>query len=261
MSSDGTSTRPTCAPSSTASATWSRAPSRPPPTSRRYPGAHRAPAHAVDHRRATSICIVSGQPHPDAARCWPPSSRSTASPTTSSSSRTTCKQHPARPVPRAARPDPLQAAGACSRSRGKSPPAPSETLFGDDAEADAIVYCLYADLLAGRVEPRRPRARCCRPRAPTTTTPARILELARRVPPGDVVKRMFIHLDRRSPPQGFRRNSGPRLVPVFNYFQDRAGALRRRRADRAPGDVRRARDARLRAVRARSTPRQLACRT
>jgi phosphatidate phosphatase APP1 len=37
-------------------------------------------------------------------------------------------------------------------SRGKSPPAPSETLFGDDAEADAIVYCLYADLLAGRVD-------------------------------------------------------------------------------------------------------------
>ena len=30
-------------------------------------------------------------------------------------------------------------------------PADCETLFGDDAEADAIIYCLYADLLAGRV--------------------------------------------------------------------------------------------------------------
>src|SRR5689334_13876160 len=30
-------------------------------------------------------------------------------------------------------------------------PAPHETLFGDDAEADAIIYCLYADLVAGRV--------------------------------------------------------------------------------------------------------------
>ena len=30
-------------------------------------------------------------------------------------------------------------------------PAPHETLFGDDAEADAIIYCLYADLLNGRV--------------------------------------------------------------------------------------------------------------
>jgi len=47
---------------------------------------------------------------------------------------------------------------------------------------------------------------------------ARILELARTVPKGDAVRRMFIHLDRRSPPLGFRR-FGPRLVPVFNYFQ------------------------------------------
>src|ERR1700761_8778673 len=29
--------------------------------------------------------------------------------------------------------------------------APTETLFGDDAEADAIIYSLYADLVAGRV--------------------------------------------------------------------------------------------------------------
>src|SRR5262245_32628737 len=29
--------------------------------------------------------------------------------------------------------------------------AQAETLFGDDAEADAIIYCLYADLIAGRV--------------------------------------------------------------------------------------------------------------
>ena len=29
--------------------------------------------------------------------------------------------------------------------------AEHETLFGDDAEADAIIYCLYADLVAGRV--------------------------------------------------------------------------------------------------------------
>src|SRR5262245_418093 len=29
--------------------------------------------------------------------------------------------------------------------------ADAETLFGDDAEADAIIYCLYADLVADRV--------------------------------------------------------------------------------------------------------------
>ncbi len=29
--------------------------------------------------------------------------------------------------------------------------AESETLFGDDAEADAIIYCLYADVIANKV--------------------------------------------------------------------------------------------------------------
>ncbi|HVV84679.1 MAG TPA: hypothetical protein VHE35_16550 [Kofleriaceae bacterium] len=106
---------------------------------------------------------------------------------------------------------------AMLESRGGSPPAPAESLFGDDAEADALVYCLYDDLLAGRV---------------ATTDLARILEAARaypdevertlaaasRAPRGPVVKRIVIHLDRRSPPMGFRR-FGARLVPVFNYFQ------------------------------------------
>ena len=46
----------------------------------------------------------------------------------------------------------------------------------------------------------------------------RILDLARRVPKHDAVNRLFIHLDRRSAPMGFR-HYGPRLVPVFNYFQ------------------------------------------
>ncbi|HEY0253557.1 MAG TPA: hypothetical protein VGC41_18620, partial [Kofleriaceae bacterium] len=46
----------------------------------------------------------------------------------------------------------------------------------------------------------------------------RILDLARRVPKHDAVNRLFIHLDRRSAPVGFR-HYGPRLVPVYNYFQ------------------------------------------
>ncbi|MBK9031941.1 MAG: hypothetical protein IPL61_11545 [Myxococcales bacterium] len=102
-------------------------------------------------------------------------------------------------------------------SRGKSPPAPAETLFGDDAEADAIVYCLYADLLAGRVD-LETLERILRSARAYDDETLRTVELARRAPPGDVVRRIIIHLDRRSPPQGFRRY-GPRLVPVFNYFQ------------------------------------------
>ena len=98
--------------------------------------------------------------------------------------------------------------------------APSETLFGDDAEADAIIYCLYADILTGAVthnDLERVLVAC---RAYDDDA-EKILGLARQVPKGSAVKRMFIHLDRRSPPSGFRR-FGRRLVPVFNYFQ---GAL------------------------------------
>jgi hypothetical protein len=95
--------------------------------------------------------------------------------------------------------------------------AEAETLFGDDAEADAIIYCLYADLVADRVSLQDLERVLTASRAYEDDA-ENILELARQVPRGEAIKRMFIHLDRRSPPQGFRR-FGPRLVPVFNYFQ------------------------------------------
>jgi hypothetical protein len=95
--------------------------------------------------------------------------------------------------------------------------APSETLFGDDAEADAIIYCLYADLVADRVSIADLERVLTASRAYDDDA-SRILDLARQVPKHDAVRRMFIHLDRRSPPLGFHR-FGPRLVPVFNYFQ------------------------------------------
>ena len=95
--------------------------------------------------------------------------------------------------------------------------ADRETLFGDDAEADAIIYCLYADLLAGTVSVSDLERVLIASRAYDDDA-ATILDLAQRVPKGNAVKRLFIHLDRRSAPLGFRR-FGPRLVPVFNYFQ------------------------------------------
>lgn len=95
--------------------------------------------------------------------------------------------------------------------------ADAETLFGDDAEADAIIYCLYADLVAGRVTLQDLERVLVASRAYDDEA-VRILDLARRVPKHDAVNRLFIHLDRRSAPVSFR-HYGPRLVPVFNYFQ------------------------------------------
>jgi hypothetical protein len=96
-------------------------------------------------------------------------------------------------------------------------PAEFETLFGDDAEADAIIYCLYADVVANKVSLQDLERVLTASRAYEDDA-ERILDLARRVPKSDAIRRIFIHLDRKSPPVGFRR-FGPRLVPVFNYFQ------------------------------------------
>jgi hypothetical protein len=94
---------------------------------------------------------------------------------------------------------------------------PSETLFGDDAEADAIVYCLYADILAGHVTDDELARTLAAARAYPDEV-ERIVGLARAVGKRAAVQRIIIHLDQRSPPMAFHRY-GRRLVPVYNYFQ------------------------------------------
>ncbi len=95
--------------------------------------------------------------------------------------------------------------------------APAETLFGDDAEADAIVYSLYADILAGTVSDDD-LARILAAARAYDDEIERTIELARRIDHSDSVQRILIHLDRRSPTAGFA-HFGRRLVPIFNYFQ------------------------------------------
>jgi hypothetical protein len=95
---------------------------------------------------------------------------------------------------------------------------PPETLFGDDAEADAIVYCLYADLLAGRVS-RTDLGRVLDAARAYDDQRARTLALVDRLPRApDVVHRILIHLDRKTPLAAFWR-FGARVVPIYNYFQ------------------------------------------
>lgn len=93
-----------------------------------------------------------------------------------------------------------------------------EVLFGDDAEQDALVYSLYGDLLNGRVE----RDGLAAVLAATNTSRResdRVLALYDHLTPGDdPVRRVFIHLERRSPTERFDV-FGSRVVPVFNWFQ------------------------------------------
>jgi hypothetical protein len=92
-----------------------------------------------------------------------------------------------------------------------------EYLFGDDAEQDALIYCLYADLMAGVVAPHELREWLVRSRVYEQDA-EEILALVPTVPADHAVRRIFIHLDRRSPLSRFSV-FGDRVVPVFNYLQ------------------------------------------
>lgn len=106
---------------------------------------------------------------------------------------------------------------ALLRSRAALPPGSREVLFGDDSEADAVVYSIYADLVAGRltVQDLQRVLRSARAYADARSAAREALSA---VPRADAVEVVFIHLDQRTPPHRFAALS-PRVVPVFNWFQ------------------------------------------
>ena len=100
---------------------------------------------------------------------------------------------------------------------GDPPAATTETLFGDDAEADVYVYSLYADFLAGRIGEDVLLRVLERGRVYEDVI-ARTMETARAIERADVVERILIHLERQTPPDDFL-GYGPRIVPFYNYLQ------------------------------------------
>jgi hypothetical protein len=106
---------------------------------------------------------------------------------------------------------------AILESRVHAPVEAEEVLFGDDAEADAFIYSLFADLVAGRVD-ERVLSQVLEAGGVYPDDQARVREAWKKIPVSDPVRRIFIHLDRLTPPAQFSAY-GPRVVPVFNYFQ------------------------------------------
>jgi hypothetical protein len=92
-----------------------------------------------------------------------------------------------------------------------------ESLFGDDAEADAFVYSLYADVVAGRVDERTLLEVCHKGRVYEDVA-EELVAFAMRIDKHDAIERIFIHLERQSPPGDFRLY-GSRIVPFYNYLQ------------------------------------------
>jgi hypothetical protein len=109
---------------------------------------------------------------------------------------------------------------ALLRARAAMTEPARESLFGDDAEADAFVYSLYADVVAGRVDTRTLLDICHRGRVYEDVAEELVGFAARIQSQGhtDAVERIFIHLERQTAPNDFRIY-GPRLVPFYNYLQ------------------------------------------
>lgn len=93
----------------------------------------------------------------------------------------------------------------------------SEILFGDDAEADAFIYSLYADICAGRVNPSVVRAILEKAKVHPEDA-ENVLFQSNTLSQSDCCKHIFIHLDRMSDPASFS-DFGQRVCPFYNYFQ------------------------------------------
>jgi hypothetical protein len=96
-------------------------------------------------------------------------------------------------------------------------PLAREILVGDDAEADALVYSLYADLCAGHVDAQQ-LSRILSATRVYKDRRRECLGLLPRLMRRSVVSRILIHLDRQSPPSKFWVY-GKRVVPFYNYLQ------------------------------------------
>jgi hypothetical protein len=93
-----------------------------------------------------------------------------------------------------------------------------ELLFGDDAEQDAFIYSLYADILAGRVDAVQLASILAACKLYRQEVDEVMALHGRLFNTGDAVRRIFIHLEARSPIDRFAPY-GARAVPIYNYLQ------------------------------------------
>jgi hypothetical protein len=91
-----------------------------------------------------------------------------------------------------------------------------ETLFGDDAEIDAVVYSVYADAVAGRLGSVE-LARVLEAGGAYGDDIVATLAALRQVATADAVERIFIRLDRGRPVEDFVP-LGTRVIPIRTWY-------------------------------------------
>jgi hypothetical protein len=107
--------------------------------------------------------------------------------------------------------------GALLAGRADAPIGVKETLLGDDAESDAFIYTLYADLVRGGVSRETLREILRRAKAYEDQTRYIEQELEA-VVHENAVTRILIHLDQLTPPAAFA-DYFPLAVPIYNHLQ------------------------------------------
>lgn len=104
------------------------------------------------------------------------------------------------------------------RDRGDQPSARLETLFGDDSEVDAVIYAVYAELVAGRMDEAE-MVSLLRDEGAFPDNIERAVHALGRVEPADVVDAIYIRLDRGVPTHLFATHLGTRVHAVFSWWQ------------------------------------------
>ncbi len=112
---------------------------------------------------------------------------------------------------------PMLLAARAGISVPEGEPLPRETLFGDDAEADAFVYSVYADFVSGRIGEETLVEVLERGNVYEDVIEAAV-HSAKKLVRGDAIERVLIHLEGQSPPGDFHMY-GARAVPFYNYLQ------------------------------------------
>ena len=116
-------------------------------------------------------------------------------------------------------------------NRVELPWAVTESAFGDDTETDALIYALYADIVAGRL--RGPAlARTLKLNGCDDEDCSYVARLAGNLRSRDLVEAVYIHLKRRTSPSAFHA-FGPRIVPCYDTLQMALHLLERGRISEA----------------------------